>query len=136
MMKKTYFLDTNIFIYLFYPEVDSQKHKSVVSLFESALRGEKVFWINEWIVAEIVWFLGKRRPWKEVQETILESLLKTKGLDVKNKEVIQSIMTNAKKLSDFVDLMNVSILKNSKYKYIYSYDHGFDKHKSIKRLEP
>jgi len=132
-----YFLDTNIFLHLIFPKVDRVKHANVVALFEKAALGEISLWTTEWVVAELIWFLGRKNfNWKKIQQSMLEDVFGTKGLEVRGRKWLEEVIEKAKKPTDFVDLVNLEILAGEKVKYIYSYDHGFDKYKGFKRLEP
>ena len=135
MMKEKVFVDTNIFIYFFFP-VDQKKFKKCEALFEKVAKGEVVLWTTEWVIAELIWFMIKNKTtWEEVKKAII-GILTTKNLEVRNKQWVNELIGKCQKGEDFVDAVNISLSLSENIKSGHSYDKGFDKWKEFKRIEP
>src|SRR3990167_6265625 len=131
-----YFVDTNIFIYYLFP-VDLAKHSSCVELFKRAENGEVALWTNEWTVAELIWFMRrKKKTWSEIKRFIMEGLIRGRQVKVKNEKLITNVVEKCKKDSDFVDYMNMYLLRSDAITKGYSYNKDLDRWKGFKRLEP
>ena len=135
MLSGKIFVDTNIFIYVLY-EVDDKKHSACIDLLKKAREGEVRLWTTEWVVAELIWFLHRRKKvWSEI-ELIVNKILTTKGLEIRNKKWLLEILVPCKKVTDFFDSVNMSILLSEGVNRGYSYDRGLDRWRSFKRMEP
>lgn len=131
-----YFVDTNIFIYYLF-SVDQVKHNACAKLFKKAHNGKVKLWTNEWVVAELIWFMRrKRKTWDEIRKFIIEGLVNGKQVNIKNSRLIANVVEKCKKDSDFIDYMNMYLLRDDGIKKGYSYDDGLDSWKNFKRLEP
>ncbi len=131
------FVDTNIFIHYLFPNVDLKKHEACALLFERALKQEMKLWTSEWVIAELIWFLyRKKKPWNEIKSFIIDGILKGQQVKVNKDSIVFEIVENSKNDSDFIDYMNKYILSRKEIGEGYSYDKDLDKWKGFKRLEP
>ena len=136
MHKDNLFIDTNIFIYSIF-DVDVKKHDACLSLFEKAVRGEVNLWTTEWVVAELIWFLHRKKwTWDKIDSIVVDGVLATRGLTVRNSKWLMEILKPCKKVTDFFDSVNMDLLLSNGIKKGYSYDKGLDRYKGFKRLEP
>lgn len=132
-MKK--FVDTNIFIYSLFP-VDKKKYKQCLSLFKFAAKGKIDLWTTEWVMAELVWFLRRKKITLVQCKEILFKTLATKGLIVRNKNLILEVLDIWQDPLSFTDAIHLINLKHEVIKEGYSFDKDFEKIDWFKRLEP
>ena len=129
------FVDTNIFIYTLF-KVDSAKHQACIGLFEEAAQGKVKLWTSQWVIAEVVWFLTRKRmSWERIR-SVVEKIIQTRGLEVADKDVLFEVMKECESGEDFVDGLNVVLAKREGINLGYSYDKGLGKRQGFKRLEP
>lgn len=134
-MRDEMFADTNIFIYAI-SGVDKVKQKKCVSLLEKASRGGVRLWMTEWVISELVWFLsGQKWKWIDVKRTV-EAILETRGIEVRKRDWVASVLARSLKTSDFVDVVNMDLVKEEGLGRGYSYDRGLDRFEGFKRVEP
>jgi len=129
------FVDTNIFIYTLF-KVDLSKYKASLSLFEQASQGAVKLWTTELVISEIVWFLSRKKmTWNNIL-LILKQVLMTKGLEVRERELIFAVIKKCEKSKDFIDGLNVALARKEGIQEGYSYDKGLEKWSGFTRKEP
>lgn len=129
------FVDTIVLVHTLF-DVDPSKQKRCVALIERAGRGEVKLWTNEWVVAELVWFLTKQGfGWVEVRG-VIQKLLATTGLVVQGKQMLLEVMEECDSNRDFVDVIHLVLMRKKGVSKMYSYDKGFDKWSDVGRVEP
>ncbi|MBI2029897.1 type II toxin-antitoxin system VapC family toxin [Candidatus Gottesmanbacteria bacterium] len=135
-MEHLLFVDTNIFIYSLF-NIDNQKYIKSTNLFKKASNGLVSLWTTEWVVAELIWFLQKKRvKWEEIKKVVISGVLMTRGLQVRDGKKLLEILKASAKSSSFIDLMNVTLALEVNINIGYSFDKDLDKLKQFKRLEP
>lgn len=133
-MKKS-FVDTNIFVYTLYP-VDLHKHKRCLALFEKAQQGNISLWTTEWVIAELVWILGRMKKEKTVIKNIIGKIITTKGLEMRNGSVFSKALALWIKNINFIDALNLVLCVEEEIADGYSYDKGLDTIPGFSRLVP
>lgn len=134
-MSEKRFVDTNIFIYTLFT-VDPSKHVACRMLFEQAAQGAAKLWTTEFVIAELVWFLERRKmTWGKIVP-VIQLLLKTKGLEIRKKDLIEEVLKSGKQIQDFIDGLNIKLAQHAGVQEGYSYDRGLEKWTGFKRLEP
>ncbi len=129
------FVDTNIFIYTLF-KVDSAKHQACIGLFEEAAQGKVKLWTTQWVIAELMWFLTRKRmSWEEIR-SVVEKIIQTRGLEVADKDVFFEVMKECESGEDFVDGINVVLSRRENIYKGYSYDKGLGKWQGFRRMEP
>lgn len=132
---KKRFVDTNIFIHSLFP-VDKNKYSRCNHLFNKATEGKILLWTSEWVIAELVWFLQRKKTQVEACKEIIIKILSTKGLEVKNKQWLLNILDLWDERMDFVDVIGVLESQKEGIQEGYSYDRQIDKFAGFTRLEP
>lgn len=133
------FVDTNIFI-RFLVKDDSKKAQACSVLLESANKGLVRLQTTESVIAEIIYILSSKRLYCLGRQEILDkvaAILRIRGLSVLHKRtLLQALFIYAQTKLDFEDAILVAHMEKTKTHEIFSYDTGFDKIPSVKRLEP
>lgn len=128
---KGIFVDTNIFVEMF---VRSGK-KSERS--NRLLKKEDDLCTNSLVISEIEWVL--RAGYGVKKEDIVRSIKKilTSGMEIDDKKLlINALNFYEAKNVDWIDCLNMFLLKEEKISDVYSYDKGLNKFDWIRRLEP
>lgn len=126
-------LDTNLLV-RYFTEDDLEKARAVAKLLKNSK--EKLI-ITDVAFAEIVWVLQSFYSFSK--EDIVEKLMRFVNIphiDL-NREVLRKTLYYFSQTSlSFIDAYEAAYCENKELDGIYSYDRGFDKIKSIKRIEP
>lgn len=130
------FADTNIFIRLYLQDNPklSPMAKEIVSACES---GKFVLVICPVTILEIVWLLLSfyKTP-KEKILLFLEEILQISNIEIVNRTTIEkTISLYESRNIDITDAYWIVIMEQEKIKKIFSFDHDFDKIRSLTRLE-
>jgi len=120
-------VDTNVVIRLLvddHPQLSSKAKE----LFNSAQNGNTTIYIDEVIVAEIIWLmLSFYKKEKQVIISLLEKLLSQKWIVNPRKEILQKALAfYASHNVSFVDCWAMMIAKNKKYAFV-TFDKTLDK---------
>ncbi len=134
---KVRIIDTNIVLRFLVGDVPEQleKTKRLVKRIEE--RKERVF-LPLLCAFEVVFTLEKfyQTPRAEIEEKI-SILFSLKGLRLPSKNLfLEALRLYREKNVSFVDAFVVTMMKNSRFREIYSFDKDFDRIKEIKRVEP
>ncbi|OGM27709.1 hypothetical protein A3D00_00440 [Candidatus Woesebacteria bacterium RIFCSPHIGHO2_02_FULL_38_9] len=133
------FVDTNIFI-RFLTNDEPVKAKKCFELFEQARLGKIKLQTTETVIAEIVYILSSKKLYALNQSEISDKIIpiiRIRGIRIPDKSlIVKALQILAEYRLDFEDCILISHMWKKKSKDIYSYDRGFDKISSIKRLEP
>lgn len=129
------FVDTNVFIYILFT-IDAKKQEDCVSLFNNAEKGKLSLWTTPWVIAELYWFLLRRKiPLPSIKQTILK-LLSTKGLEVDDRVMLLEALEVTSESLDFLDAINLITAKMKDINIGYSYDKGLDSFSAFNRIVP
>lgn len=107
-------------------------------LFEEVDRGERVVFLEEIVVAEIIWVLASyyRFPRDAISE-VLHNLISHSGIELENKPGIWiALDIYRNKNIDFIDALVSVRMAQHGVKEIFSFDQDFDKLPGIIRLAP
>lgn len=119
---------------------DPNKQSRSAKLLRLADEGSIQLSMPHTVIADIVFVLASPRLYHVPRTKIcdmLTALLEVKELRIASKNtVLLALKLYAIYTIDFGDAMLIAHMNNSKIDTIYSYDHDFDKIKSIKRIEP
>jgi predicted nucleic-acid-binding protein len=134
-MQKKRFVDTNVFIYTLFP-VDRIKQDRSIALFQKAANSEVVLWTTGWVIAEIVWFLERQKIKTARIKEIITKILATEGLEIDGRKFILKVLDLWEEGTDYIDVVNLVLVKEQLVKEGYSYDKGLCNFKWFTRLEP
>jgi predicted nucleic acid-binding protein len=129
-------IDANVFL-RFLTNDDPSKAANCAALLKRLEAGEQAY-LPDLVLADVVWTLESfyKQPKNRIRELML-SILSLKGLHFSSKEVARSALAiYSEKNIDWTDAFIVAQMKAKKYKYIYSYDHHFDRVSEVIRKEP
>ena len=135
MQPQKKFVDTNIFIYSLFL-VDKQKHQKTVSLFKKATEGKIHLWTTEWVIAELVWFMLRKKVTVDECKKICLQILSTKGLEVRNKQLILQTLDVWNGPLNFMDAIHVVNSQLESVKEFISYDRDFTSISGVKVIGP
>lgn len=93
--------------------------------------------LTDLTVAEVVWVLTS--VYNLPKEAIIQKLISILSMEiflVDKKLLIQSLLFFRKYNISFIDAYLAALCEQNKLEGIYSFDKGFDKIKSIRRIEP
>ena len=129
-------IDTNVLI-RFLTNDRSSKHKKLYSFFNALEKGSFKVELKLIVLFQTAFVLKSyyQVP-KENISTSLIALLKFKGIQIKDKNIVMRTLElwHANNI-EIVDCYLIACTEKNDQNIIYSYDHDFDKH-SIKRREP
>ncbi len=132
-------LDTNIVV-RFLTGDDPHKQVRAKVLFKQAEVGHIQLYIPNTIIAEIVFVLSSPRLYNISRAKIyalLVSLFNKAAIKLESEALVLQALKVYKDYSiNFGDAILIVYSEKMKIRDIYSYDHDFDKVKSIRRLEP
>ena len=134
-MPKKRFVDTNVFIYTLFP-IDQTKHEKSLALFQKSANGEIYLWTTDWVIAEIIWFLERQKMNITHIKEIITNIFENIGLEVEGKKFILRVLDAWNEGLDFIDAVNLTMVKEKSIKEGYSYDKGLDNFKWFTRLAP
>lgn len=123
-------IDTNIILRYLLGEKESEK-------IEKVLNSKDQLFIPDIVVAEVVWTLQRYYKWEKVK--IVEffiSLLSNGNIEFNQTQIFSSFEIYLKHNVKYADAYIYQLMCQKKLKYIYSYDHEFDRLGEIKRIEP
>lgn len=127
---KTIVIDTNIILRYLLGEKESEN-------IEKILKGKDRLIIPDIVVAEVVWTLQRYYKWEKTR--IVEffiSLLSNGNIEFNQSQIFSSFEIYLKYNVKYADAYIYQLMNQKKLKYIYSYDHEFDRLEEIKRIEP
>ncbi len=128
-MKKI-FIDTNVILRYLLGESDS-------IAIEKILKGKDTLIIPDIVIAEIVWTLGRFYKWNKTKIIeFLLVLLKRDNIEFNENLIFATFNTFLKHNIKYTDSYISELMRISKVKGVYSFDHDFDKTPGIKRIEP
>jgi uncharacterized protein len=135
------FVDANIFLRHLTGD-DPKKAQACFELFQKAQRKEIVVTTSEAVIAEVVYVLESgKQIYNLTREEIrrrLYPLLSLPGLKLTHRKAYLralDLYVNYPAL-DFEDTLSITQMERQQLAELYSYDRGFDRITSIKRLEP
>lgn len=133
------FVDTNIFI-RFLTRDDEEKADACLLLLKKARSGEVKLQTTESVITEIVYILSSKKLYKLSRLDILEKvalILKIRGLTIPHKRILlRALDVYSQTALDFEDAVLIAHMQRTKSRELFSYDAGFDKIPSVRRLEP
>ena len=105
---------------------------------EKLLKSKIKLLLSDVILAETVWVLDSYYKWDRSKIVESLSLLIKLPSIVCNKFLLAETLTilGRQKNFDFADAYSIALMRMSKIRDIYSYDHDFDKIQGVNRLEP
>ena len=134
------FLDTNIFV-RYLTRDDEQKAQACFALFRTLENGEDTATTSETVIAEVVYVLSSRSLYNLPADQIrlrLQPILRLRGLRFSGKvlclralEIYESYPS-----LDFEDALTVAVIEYERIDELVSYDRGFDRVPSVRRVEP
>ena len=123
------FIDTNVILRYLLGESDSLA-------VEKILKGKNTLIIPDIVIAEVVWTLGRFYKWDKTKIIeFLLVLLKGQNIEFNENLVFSSFNTFLKHSVKYTDAYISELMKESKVKNIYSFDHDFDKIREVRRIE-
>ena len=129
-------IDTNVLI-RFLTNDKSSKYKTLYSFFNSLEKGVLKVELKLIVLFQTAFVLKSyyKVP-KENISTSLSALLKFKGIQIKDKNIVMRTLElwNTNNI-EIVDCYLIACLENDEQNIIYSYDHDFDK-QPMQRKEP
>jgi predicted nucleic acid-binding protein len=128
-------VDANVFIY-YLTGVDEEKAERSLKLLRSLQRGEVEATTTDLVIAEVVWFLQRHKFTNdEIREKVLP-LLQSPGIRLSNKQMWNRVFDIfCSDRVEFTDAHAAAVMEQTGMK-IYSFDTGFDRIKTVERIEP
>ena len=128
------FLDTNVFIYLFVksPKKDYEVAKNILLRIE---QGEAAA-TSLAVIYEVIDWLEYNNRKKEVQTFLvaINSYISLSKLGVEWGKFLPALKDMNNKQLDFVDALNLQVMKDNRITEIYSNDKDFDRIDWVKRI--
>lgn len=129
------FVDSNIFLYTIFT-VDKKKHQASKDFFAKAEEKNSSLWTSDWVIAEIIWFCTRKGTSRNETKQYIYKILRTSYIQVKNKSYILQALDMWNDSIDYIDALNIILLKEELIDDVYTYDKGFDIISSLTRKEP
>ena len=134
------FVDTNVFLRHLTGD-DPKKAKACFELFRKADRKEVTLTTSEAVIAEIVYVLSSSRQLytlsREEIRARLYPLLSMRGLKIPYRKMyLRALDLYASYPLDFEDAVTIAQMERQKIAELVSYDQGFDRVPTVKRVEP
>ncbi len=134
------FVDTNVFLRHLTGD-DPKKARACFELLQKAERNKVSLTTSEAVIAEIVYVLSSSRQiytlTREEIRARLYPLLSLPGLRITHRKVyLRALDLYASYPLDFEDAVSIAQMERQKIKEIISYDQGFDRVPTAKRVEP
>lgn len=127
---KTIVVDTNIILRYLLGEKESEK-------IEKIFNGKNLLVIPDIVVAEVVWTLQRYYKWekRKIVELFI-SIFSNGNVEFNQSQIFSTFETYLKFNVKYADAYIYQLMNQKKLKYIYSYDHEFDRLDEIQRIEP
>lgn len=139
MENRDAYIDTDVIIRLLTSD-DAKKQERAYKLFEKVESGELELSAPATVIADAVYVLSSPRLYNRTRTEIREMLsvlLRLSNFKIDCKQALLSALDlYVEHNIDFGDALLASLVLQGKSKYIYSYDHDFNKITGIKRKEP
>ncbi len=134
------FVDTNIFLRHLTGD-DPKKAQACFQLFQKAERNEIQLTTSQVVIAEVVYVLSSSKQVYNLSREEIRSrlypLLSMQGLKLTHRKMyLRALDLYATYPLDFEDALIVAHMERQKIKEVFTYDRGFDRMSSVKRLEP
>lgn len=134
------FIDTNVFLRYLTGD-DPKKAQACFELFQRADRKEVTLTTSEAVIAEIVYVLSSSRQLytlsREEIRARLYPLLSMRGLRIPYRKMfLRALDLYATWPLDFEDAVTIAQMERQKIPELFSYDQGFDRVPTVKRIEP
>lgn len=134
------FLDANIFLRHLTGDIPS-KSQACFELFQKAEKNQVQLTTSEAVIAEVVYVLSSSKQIynlsREEIRARLYPLLQLPGFKLPHRKMhLRALDLYATYPLDFEDALTIAHMERQKIKQLYSYDQGFDRVATIKRLEP
>lgn len=124
------FIDTNIILRYLLGESDSD---AIDKLF----KGSTTLIVPDIVIAEVVWTLGRFYKWDKTKTIeFLLVLLKNGNIEFNENLIFATFNSFLKHNIKYTDAYIGELMKQSKIKNIYSFDHDFENIPNINRKKP
>jgi len=127
---RTIVIDTNVILRYLLGEKESKN-------IEKMFRSNNLLVVPDIVVAEVVWTLHRYYKWEKSKiAELFVSILSNGNIEFNQSLIFSTFETFLKHNVKYADAYIYQLMNQKKLKYIYSYDHEFDRLVEITRIEP